>query len=130
MFSKFPGSDLLGDVAGENYSRHYCGERSLTRQQVFFGQPEIFVQPESLGQSRNIGSTEISGQFGNIGQSRIVGQSRNIGSTDIPGQLGNIGQSRYDPFGGNMRPTFGNEMKARRNENDFRSQNVVKLPKL
>ncbi len=59
-----------------------------------------------------------------------MGQSRNFGSTDIPGQLGDIGQPRYDPFGGNMRPTFGNEINAGRNENDFRSQNVVKFPKL
>ncbi len=148
LFSNFPGSDLLGDVARENYSRHDYGEGSHTGQQRFFGQPEIFGQAESLdqfgisgqpgvsrqlrimGQSRNIGSTEITGQFGKIEQARIAGLSRNIGSTDIPGQLGDIGQPRYDPFGGNTRPTFGNEMNEGRNEKDFRSQNVVKFPKL
>ena len=160
LFSNFPGSDLLGDVAGENYSGQDYGERAHTGQQGFFGQPEIIWQPKRfgqfgisgqpellgqpecigqfgiggqsriVGQSRNIGSTEIPGQLENIGRPRVVGELRNTVSADVTGQFGNIGQARCSPFGGNMGSLLGNEVNASRNENVFRGDSVVKFPKL
>ena len=156
----FPASDLLGDVAGENHSGQDYEERAHTGQQGFFGQPETLGQPKRfeqigisgqpellgqpecigqfgiggqsriMGQSRNFGSTDISGHVENTGQSSVVGESRNTVSADVTGQLGNIGQARCSPFRRNMGSLLGNEVNESRNENNFRGENVVKLPTL